>query len=320
MNEACSAGTGSFLEEAAKESLGIDVTEIGPIALSAAHPPNFNDQCAAFISSDIKNAAHESIERDDIVAGLVYSISMNYTNRVKGNRPVGDKVFMQGGVCYNRAVPVAMAALVGKPIVVPPDPGLMGAFGVALEVKDRQRAGLLEPQRFDLRHLAAREVTHKKPFTCRGGTEKCDRRCEISRIVIEDKTYPFGGACNKYYNMRFNIKADAGALDLVAERQRLMLDEYAAPVSSNGARTVGINRSFLTHSLFPLYSHFFKELGWQVVLPDAPREAFQIAGRGAHLVPQPAADVHQRRALRDLFQPACNPGDHFCIARTGLLP
>jgi activator of 2-hydroxyglutaryl-CoA dehydratase len=30
---------------------------------------------------------------------------------------------MQGGVCYNRAVPLAMAALTGKPIVVPPEPG-----------------------------------------------------------------------------------------------------------------------------------------------------------------------------------------------------
>ena len=36
---------------------------------------------------------------------------MNYANRVKGNRPVGDKVFMQGGVCYNKAVPLAMASL-----------------------------------------------------------------------------------------------------------------------------------------------------------------------------------------------------------------
>ena len=274
MNEACSAGTGSFLEEAAKESLGLDVTEIADIALRADRPPNFNDQCAAFISSDIKNAAHEGIAQENIVAGLVYSIGMNYANRVKGNRPVGQKIFMQGGVCYNRAVPVAMAALVGKPIVVPPDPGLMGAFGVAIEVKHRQRAaGLLGKQRFDLRQLSSREVAYKQPFTCRGGAEKCDRRCEINRIVIEGKTYPFGGACNKYYNARFNIRHDAAALDLVAERQRLVLDEYAVqPVSTNGAKTVGINRSFLTHTLLPLYSHFFANLGFHVVLPDTAHE------------------------------------------------
>ena len=56
MNEACSAGTGSFLEEAAKETLNISMEDIADIALQGTCPPNFNDQCAAFISSDIKNA------------------------------------------------------------------------------------------------------------------------------------------------------------------------------------------------------------------------------------------------------------------------
>ena len=33
--------------------------------------------------------------------------------------------------------------------------------------------------------------------------------------------------------------------------------------------TVGIMRSFLTHSLYPLYSHFFDRLGFSIVLSDA---------------------------------------------------
>ncbi|HDT15281.1 MAG TPA: activase, partial [Firmicutes bacterium] len=107
MNEACSAGTGSFLEEAAFESFNVDYKEIADMAVKGENPPNFSDQCAAFISSDIKNASHEGIGKNDILAGLVYSICFNYVNRVKGHRPVGSKVFMQGGVCYNRAVPLA---------------------------------------------------------------------------------------------------------------------------------------------------------------------------------------------------------------------
>ena len=140
MNEACSAGTGSFLEEAARESLNIGMEEIAGIALAGRRPPNFNDQCAAFINSDIKRAFHEGISREDVVAGLVYSICMNYHKRVKGNRAVGRKVFLQGGVCYNRAVPLAMAAVTGRHIIVPPDPGLTGAFGVALEIRPPTRA------------------------------------------------------------------------------------------------------------------------------------------------------------------------------------
>jgi len=158
MNEACSAGTGSFLEESAMESLGLDMEEISAVALKGEKPPNFNDQCAAFISSDIKNAIHEGIRHEDIVAGLVYAICMNYANRVKGNRPIGSKIFLQGGVCYNRAVPMAMASITGKPIIVPPEPGLMGAFGVALVVKKRIEAGMTAEKAFSLNPFSAKEV------------------------------------------------------------------------------------------------------------------------------------------------------------------
>ncbi|RPJ06135.1 MAG: activase, partial [Spirochaetaceae bacterium] len=195
MNEACSAGTGSFLEEAAWESIGVKVTDIASGAMKAKRPPNFNDQCAAFISSDIKNASHEGISRDDILAGLVYSICFNYINRVKGHRPVGDKIFVQGGVCYNKAVPLAMAAIMRKPIIVPPEPGLMGAFGVALELRKRMDLGLVEEKSYDLQNLIDRAVTHETPFTCAGGKEKCDLKCYISRIRTERQLFPFGGAC-----------------------------------------------------------------------------------------------------------------------------
>jgi len=270
MNEACSAGTGSFLAESAYETLGVAVTDIADIALTGDSPPNFNDQCAAFIASDIKTAIHEGIAHENVVAGLVYSICMNYTNRVKGNRPVGEKVFMQGGVCYNRAIPLAMAALSGKPIVVPPEPGLMGAFGVALEIRKRIDLGLMEEKSFDLASLAEREVVYKKSFTCKGGKEKCDRRCPIAVIELEGRKYPFGGACNRYYNLRYNLEFDIGGLDLVSARERLIFDPHLAgepePDPAAGRRT-GINRSFLVDTYFPFYATFFKEIGLTPVLP-----------------------------------------------------
>ncbi len=283
MNEACSAGTGSFLEESALETLGVPMDKIAEAAFSGSNPPNFNDQCAAFISSDIKNAIHEGIAHEDIVAGLVYSICMNYSNRVKGNRPVGEKVFMQGGVCYNETIPLAMAALTGKPIIVPPEPGLMGAFGVALEVKKRIQAGIMSVKSFDLQTLASREVKYHKPFICRGGQEKCDRRCEVAVIGIEDKKYPFGGACNKYYNLRRNIKLDTEKHDLTKFRQKLVFDRFGAnkPVAGLESEShleagqrinkrIGFNRSFLVNTYYPLYSTFFTEIGLDIVLPDTP--------------------------------------------------
>ncbi|MEJ2165098.1 MAG: acyl-CoA dehydratase activase [Desulfobacterales bacterium] len=276
MNEACSAGTGSFLEESALETLGVKMEDIAAIALKGRRPPNFNDQCAAFIASDIKNAIHEGVAHEDIVAGLVYSICMNYSNRVKGNRPVGEKIFMQGGVCYNKAVPLAMASLVGKPIIVPPEPGLMGAFGVALEVKKRIEMGLVGKKHFDLQTLVDREVAYKKPFICKGGKEKCDRRCEIAMIEIEGRKYPFGGACNRYYNLRHKVSYDIQELDLVRMRQDLVFGKYGVtgPQAEGLARrgSIAFNRSFLVNTYYPLYSHFFATLGYEIVMPDSPSQ------------------------------------------------
>ncbi|MFH2100036.1 MAG: acyl-CoA dehydratase activase-related protein, partial [Pseudomonadota bacterium] len=196
-------------------------------------------------------------------AGLVYSICLNYANRVKGSRPVGERVFMQGGVCYNSAVPLAMASVCGKSIVVPPEPGLMGAFGVALEVKKRLAAGLLQEKEFDLPSLAGREVEYGKAFTCPGGPEKCDRKCAIEMVRMNGEKHPFGGACNRYDNLRRGKTVQA--TDLIRDRHSLMFGN--APTANQGPR-VGINRSFLTHSYFPLYSAFFTSLGVTPVLPE----------------------------------------------------
>ncbi|MGV8153298.1 MAG: acyl-CoA dehydratase activase [Alkaliphilus sp.] len=285
MNEACSAGTGSFLEEAAKESLSIDTKEIADYALLADKAPNFNDQCAAFIGSDIKNAIQEGIGIEGIAAGLVYSICMNYVNRVKGNRMVGNKIFMQGGVCYNSAVPMAMAALTEKEIIVPPEPGLMGAFGVALVVEERLKTGLIERKEFKLSELANREAIFGEKFICSGAKEKCDSKCSISRVIIEGKTYPFGGACNKYYNLRNDkIQTDTNKLNLVALRERLIYGKYsmdkfselAAMAKENLAKhkqklmkkKIAINTSLMTNTLYPLYYNFFTALGHDVIIAD----------------------------------------------------
>jgi predicted CoA-substrate-specific enzyme activase len=297
MNEACSAGTGSFLEESAKESLGLDVTAIGKTALDANAPLNFNDQCAAFIGSDIKGAIQEGVSTENIVAGLVYSVCMNYINRVKGNRPVGKKVFMQGGVCYNEAVPVAIASLTGKAVVVPPEPGLMGAFGVALEVERRMEQGWIQPGSFDLNALAAREVTNLEPFRCKGGIDKCDLRCEIARIEIDGKIYPFGGICNRYDNLSHKGKVESADHNLVIKRERRLFRDLEPDNPDDKRPTMGLSRSFLTNNFFPFYRRLFAELGFRVVLPDGLDPAgFDLQG-AAFCFPAELAHGYAARLL-----------------------
>ena len=280
MNEACSAGTGSFLEEAAYESLGVKMEEIAIAALKAKNPPNFNDQCAAFISSDIKTAIHEGINKEDILAGLVYSIGFNFINRVKVHRQIGNRVFLQGGVCYNEAVPLAMAGIIKKPIIVPPEPGLMGAFGVALAIKNGIKSSLYKRNDFDLKKIIQKQVVFENTFTCHGyqnsndsNQEKCDLKCQINRIRLDNRTFPFGGACSKYYLQNNNTAIKENGKNLIKIRNDLMFKKYSSfQKKSKGALVIGLNKSFITHRLFPLYSSFFNHLGCSVILPEEIHE------------------------------------------------
>jgi predicted nucleotide-binding protein (sugar kinase/HSP70/actin superfamily) len=86
--------------------------------------------------------------------------------------------------------------------------------------------------------------------------------------------YPFGGICNRYYNLRVDKESgNAEELDLVMLRQQLLTGKYGPqPVfqhaaSGNTRKTVGLNRTLLFHSLFPLFSNFFSRMGFTVVVP-----------------------------------------------------
>ncbi len=276
MNEACSAGTGSFLEEAAFESLSVKTEDIESHALKSEQPPNFSDQCSAFISSDIKTASQDGAEKEDLLAGLVYSICHNYLNRVMGAKPVGKKIFMQGGVCYNKAVPLAMATILKTEIIVPPHPGLMGAYGVALETDRNLAEGVSKPGDFNLQQLIDRKAEKTNSFICKGGKEKCDIKCTIDMFSVDGEKYPFGGSCNRYYNRNKENTLDTSSLDLVRLREHLVFDVFGTRIKEEDTNTnqvrdkkvVGIPRSFLTHSLFPLYSTFFAELGFDIILSE----------------------------------------------------
>lgn len=267
MNEACSAGTGSFLEESAAGDLSIhSAKDIAPIALMATAPLKFGEHCSAFINSDIRKAVQQGASRENITAGIVCSIVSNYLNRVVGNRTIGGKIFLQGGVAKNEAVPMAFAMMLDKEILVPPSPELMGCFGVALLAKRKQAEGLLSEVRIDIDEILSREIGYDRVFTCKS----CDNNCPIQVLKVNDHSYMFGGRCNKYTNMRKSVK-DVPVFDYVAKRNELLFTEYAPKAETFTAKrtfTVGIPRAFSVHTLYPLYSWFFHELGITTVLSD----------------------------------------------------
>jgi len=286
MNEACSAGTGSFLEESAAGDLSIySDKDIGPIALNANAPLKFGEHCSAFINSDIRKAIQQGASREDITAGIVCSIVANYLNRVVGNRTIGGKVFLQGGVAKNPAVPPAFAMLLNKEILVPPSPELMGCFGVALLAKKKHAEGLLDEVRVNIDRLLSREIEYERVFNCLS----CENLCPIQVLKLGDQKIMFGGRCNKYANMRKTVK-DVPVFDYIERRQKLLFEDFAAPANGNpdAANTsakrdfvVGIPRALSIHTLYPLYSWFFYNLGIKTILStDVPHEGVARAEAG----------------------------------------
>jgi predicted CoA-substrate-specific enzyme activase len=355
MNNACSAGTGSFLEESAHGDLGIEVGDIAPIALAATSPVRFKTTCAAFINSDIRIAQQQGHSREDIVAGLVYSIAGNYLNRVKGPRPTGAKVFLQGGVALNAAVGYAFAHSVGRPVVIPPHPELLGALGVALLALARAK-GPGGPAA-SLASLAGPEMKGAGRFTCRA----CKMYCAIDRFEVAGRRFPFGGRCSLFERSWKRGAHAAAAPDLVERRAELLfrprpvLPLPAGPASPepprwdlspalSDARTflknrlgleipseppgpvpprrVGIPRALTTHSLHPLYSTFFASLGMEVVVSGIDGDGDMKSNSGfcfpAQLAHGAVLDL-ERRGVEVVFLPHITRMPHPSACRDSLL-
>ena len=109
MNEACAAGTGSFLEEQA-EKLGI--SHQGRIRAHGAgveEPARLGERCTVFMERDVTGLMLKGAEVGDLAAGLAYSVALNYLNRVVRGRKIGKMIFFQGGTAYNDAVAAAFS-------------------------------------------------------------------------------------------------------------------------------------------------------------------------------------------------------------------
>ena len=266
MNEACSAGTGSFIEEQGQKFTGIrDVTQLGNEAIAAAGGVSLGQHCSVFMAEIIDEAVASGVDRKSIIAGLYDSIVQNYLNRVKGNRSVGQVIFCQGMPFSADALAAAVARQTGSEVIVPPHPGTVGALGIALLA----RSGLswpeghgLDPQRF----LSAR-IDSQDTFVCKstsgcGGTGNCCRINSIHTTVVADhQRFSWGGACSLYDKGTRAKKLPDRSPDPFREREDLVRELTSPFCKARGAKTVAITDEFLLKGLFPFFVAFLHELG-----------------------------------------------------------
>ena len=139
LNEACSSGCGSFLDNFAR-TMGMTVQEFSKCALLAKKPVDLGSRCTVFMNSRVKQAQKEGATVPDISAGLSYSVIKNALFKVIKLRKaseIGKKVVVQGGTFFNDAVLRAFEKISGVNVYRPDVAGLMGAYGSALIAKDQ---------------------------------------------------------------------------------------------------------------------------------------------------------------------------------------
>ena len=269
MNEACAAGTGSFLEEQA-EKLGISIIdEFAQLALSSDAPARLGERCTVFMERDVNSYLQRGADKKALVAGLAYSIAYNYLNRLVGQRYIGDTIYFQGGTAYNDAVAAAFSMILDKDIIVPPHNGVVGAIGAALLAREKMSA-TGQPSRF--RGWDLEQVDYKvREFTCKG----CSNECDIRQFTIgNEKTY-WGDKCSDRYRKRAKVDKEPVIRDLIAFRDALFYSyvteaEDTSTLLRSGSDaprgTVGIPRTMYTYDRLPFWATFFKSCGFDIML------------------------------------------------------
>ncbi|MBC8276409.1 MAG: 2-hydroxyglutaryl-CoA dehydratase [Chloroflexi bacterium] len=137
MNDKCAAGTGRFLEIMAR-TLGVELSELGPLALESKAPVNVVKICSVFTQFEVVCMLNEGKDKADIAAGIAAAMAERLNLII---RKVGVKkdVAVTGGVAKNVAVVDSLQEVLGVELLQfrEIDPQIIGALGAAVIAKER---------------------------------------------------------------------------------------------------------------------------------------------------------------------------------------
>ncbi len=317
LNEACSSGCGSFLDNFAR-TMGMDVKEFSQIALMAKKPVDLGSRCTVFMNSRVKQAQKEGATVADISAGLSYSVIKNALFKVIKLRrasEIGTKVVVQGGTFNNDAVLRAFEKIAGVNVFRPDVAGLMGAYGSALIASDQwqdlmapkpgEPEGTVHDVRSNIATLEQLDSFHVDLDLRRCG--KCQNNCllTINTFSSQDKdgekvarTFITGNRCERGAELgekvsvidasnKGNTKVDgsdaAEIPNLFAWKYKRVFDYIPLKKEDAPFGEVGLPRVLNMYENYPLWFTFFTELGFRVRL--SPRSTRGVYEKGLESIP-----------------------------------
>ena len=151
MNDKCAAGTGRFLEIMAS-ALGYTLEEFAKAALSAERAEKINSTCTVFAESEVISLTNQGAGRNEVALGIHKAIISRSVSILKRVAPIGS-IFFAGGVALNECVRIHLASEMGREIIVPEDPQIVGALGAALYAASQANERIAgESSTFKLKH------------------------------------------------------------------------------------------------------------------------------------------------------------------------
>ncbi len=300
LNEACSAGCGSFVETYAK-SLSVPVEKISEYAFRSTNPSRLGSRCTVFMNSSIITEQKNGKTTADILAGISRSIIENvFTKvvRISNFDDLGEKIVVQGGTFKNDAVLRAFEQYTGRNVLRAPFPGEMGAFGIAILTKKYIEEKKAEDPSFSSA-FPGFDAIENYTYTKNPGVicRFCSNNC--SRTVIyfnHGEKYVTGNRCERgeivgeIENPEIikQLKDTHGRLSSVPDMFRLhnelIIKDYDFQrLSGDRGISVGIPVTLEFWNSLPFWKTVFTALGFKVVLSS--RSSYDIFEKGLKYVP-----------------------------------
>jgi predicted CoA-substrate-specific enzyme activase len=130
MNDKCAAGTGRFIEVMANV-LEVPLEDMGKLSLTSKKPAMISSTCTVFAESEVVALRARGETRENLIAGIHKGVA---SRTITMGRSIGftEKVAFTGGVAKNVGVKQYLEIVIGKQIIVPEEPQIIGALGAAL--------------------------------------------------------------------------------------------------------------------------------------------------------------------------------------------
>jgi putative methanogenesis marker protein 15 len=132
MGGICAGASGRFLEMTSKR-LGVDITELGPLAMKGlGKTVPMNSYCIVFGTQSLVNALAAGSSPEDVAAAACHSVAEQVFEQQLQEVDIREPVIMVGGTSLIQGLVKAMGDLLQVEVVVPHHSQYIGAVGCAL--------------------------------------------------------------------------------------------------------------------------------------------------------------------------------------------